>query len=107
VWFEIGQTVVLAPVPSTAPTSATLYYVRSEQVFSADGQSPLLPEQFSNTLIARASYHANTRRKNYESAAQDQGEYQEGLKRMRAAYPTRSGPRTIRQAGVSYWAQWS
>lgn len=106
-WFEQGGSIVLAPVPATAPTTATLFYNRVEPALVAEAQVPLLPEQHHNTLIARAAYHADTRRAQYERAAQHMGEYNDGVKRMKASYPSRTGPRTVRLAGTVQWARWA
>ena len=106
VWFEKGQTVVLAPVPTTVPT-AVLWYNRTEPTLTSEAQSPLLPTQYHNTLIARAAYHADTRRAQYERAAQHMGEYNDGVKGMKVLYPSRTGPRTVRLAGTVQWARWS
>ena len=107
VWFESGQTVTLAPVPAvTVITTATLHYLQVETTLLTDLNTPLLPDQHIPTLIARAAYHANIRRANYEAATQDQGEYMEHVKKMKTSYPTRSGPRQIRPSGVTPWAGW-
>lgn len=98
VWTEIGGQLALTPIPTVAPT-ATLYYCRQEPVLTADTASPLLPEANVASLIARASYHANMRRRVSEDAAADDNEYQAGVKQMRTAMWAKTGPRQVRTGG--------
>lgn len=106
-WFEQENEVVLAPTPVTQPTTATLYYTRTEPDLVSEAQSPLLPVQHHNVLLAGAAYHAEMRRSQMERAAQYLGEYQAGIKKMKGSYPSRTGPRTVRLAGTVQWARWS
>ena len=106
VWFVEGTNVKLAPVPTIAPTTATLYYSRAEPALAADAQSPLVPPVHHNVVLARAAYHANVRRTRWETAAQDNGEYEAGLKRMGDAARSIGGQRSVRHVGVSRWAVW-
>jgi len=105
VWFYEGTDIKLAPVPSTAPTSATLYYLQAEPELTEDGVSPLAPSQYHNVVVARAAYHAEVRRSKWESAAQHNGEYEAGLRRMGSARLT-TGPRAVRAVGSTSWAVW-
>ena len=107
VWYEIGATINLAPIPATAPSAATLYYLQNEPALSADSSSPLAPAEYHTVVVARASYLANVRRNRMEDSQRDLGEYVEGVKKMRDAYPMRSGPRSVRPAGATYWAVWA
>jgi hypothetical protein len=106
VWFPVGSTVALAPVPATDPATCVLYYNQCEPALEADSQSPLCPVQYHNYVVARAAYHGETRRTRWEAAAQWNGEYEAGLKRMRDAKRATTGPRTMRAAGSSLWAVW-
>lgn len=107
VWFEIGTTINLAPVPATSPSSATLYYIQNEPSLTADSSIPLVKAQHHNVVVARAAYLINVRRGRMEEAQRDLGEYVEGVKKMRDSYPMRSGPRSVRPAGATYWAVWA
>lgn len=107
VWFPVGTNVQLAPVPATAPTTSVLYYTQAEPPLDADSQSPLTPAQYHNYVIARAAYRAEVRRTRWEAAAQHNGEYEAGLKRMKDAARSTTGPRTIRPAGSVLWAVWA
>ena len=107
VWFDIGQTINLGPVPATAPTSNTLYYLRNEPTLTADSSSPLAPDEYHTVIVARAAYLANVRRNRAEDSQRDLAEYMDGVKKMRDAYPMRTGPRSVRPAGATYWAVWA
>lgn len=106
VWFYEGTNIKLAPVPSTAPSAAVLYYLQPEPALDQDGLSPQAPSQFHNVIVARASYHANVRKKQWESAAQDNGEYERGLKNMGDNTRMTTGPRAVRAVGSTSWAVW-
>lgn len=106
VWFAIGTNVQIAPVPTTSPSSAVLYFQTAEPALVADGQSPLLPPGHHNVLLARATYHANMRRTKYDGADRANGEYEAGLRRMLDAQRATSGQRRIRAAGSTTWATW-
>ena len=105
VWTIIGTTVRLTPTPSTAPT-ATLYFVRGEPTLANDSAEPLCPDAHHQIVLARASYHANTRRNRFEDAARDDNEYQLGVRKMKDAQWVKSGPRRVKAAGSSNWATW-
>ena len=105
VWTVVGATVQITPTPATAPT-ATLYYVRAEPALTSDTSSPLLPDTYHQILLARAAYHANTKRNRFEDAMRDDNEYQLSVRKMKDAAWPRSGPRTIRAAGTTNWASW-
>jgi hypothetical protein len=106
VWFYQGTNVKLAPVPSTAPTSAVLYYLQPEPALANDAASPLAPTQYHNVILARAAYHAEIRRTRWEAAAQHLGEYEAGLARMKGSERMTTGPRQIRAVGDTNWASW-
>lgn len=106
VWFDVGSNIQLAPVPATAPSTSSIYYTRNEPTLASDAATPLLPEQYHNVVVARAAYHANTRRSMYERSAQDLGEYRESIKKMADASPMRTGPRAVRSVGSTLWAVW-
>ena len=105
VWTIVGANVQITPTPATAPT-ATLYYVRAEPTLTSDTSSPLLPDTYHQILLARAAYHANTKRNRFEEAMRDDNEYQLSVRKMKDAAWPRSGPRTIRAAGTTNWASW-
>lgn len=95
VWTDVGAQIKLTPVPTTAPT-ATLYYYRAEPAFTSDTSTPLLPVQWHQLLVARASYHLNVRRQMNDHVARDVREWDEGVKNMRRAAWASLGPRRIR-----------
>lgn len=105
VWTDTGTSIRLTPAPSTAPT-ATLWYVQGEPALGVDTASPLVPDAHHQMVVARASYLANTRRNRMEEAQRDDNEYQMGLRKMRDASWSKTGPRTVRPAGVALWASW-
>lgn len=106
VWTDQGASLALSPSPTTVPT-ATLYYVRLEPVLTSDTSAPLLPEAYHSFLVARASYHANVRRRNETDAALDSNEFASGLKRMETAMHVKTGPRRVLPAGgLRNWAWW-
>lgn len=100
VWTEYGASLLLG---KTTPASivSTLYYSRAEPAMATDADSPLLPATYHNVLVARASYHANVRRRFNEDMATDAGEYEVGVKRMITAAQARTGPRRIRHRDCS------
>ena len=106
-WMEVGANLQLTPVPTQVLVAPVLWYYRSEPALTIENQSPLLPSAYHNTLIAGAAYHGNMRRKEFDAAAQDKGEYREGVNKLLKSVPPRSGPRTIRPSGASYWATWN
>lgn len=106
VWTTIGTSIVLSPTPASTPTDPALYYIQSEPELSADTASPLLPDTYHQVLLARAAYHANTRRNRFEEAMRDDNEYQLSIRKMKDSAWARSGPRTIRAAGTANWATW-
>ena len=105
-WFYQGTNVVLAPAPSVQPTDGVLYYLQPEPELVADAQSPLVPAQFHNIVVARACYHAAVMKREWESAAQYNGEYEQGLKHMAGSARFTTGPRQIRTASSTLWAVW-
>ena len=105
VWTIRGTSVALSVIPATAPT-AVLWYISGETSFTADADSPLAPDVHHNVLLARASYHANTRRSRFEDAIRDDNEYQLGVRKMRDAQWVKTGPRSVRAAGSTRWATW-
>ena len=105
VWTETGTNVKITPVPTTAP-DATLYYVQAEPALASDTTEPLLPATYHQTLLARAAYHANVRRNRMEDAARDDNEFQLSVRKMKDAGWARTGPRYVRSAGTSLWANW-
>ena len=105
VWTVLGTTIRLTPTPSTAPT-AVLYFVRGEPTLSGDSSEPLCPDAHHQVVLARASYHANTRRNRFEDAARDDNEYQLSVRKMRDAQWVKSGPRQVKASGSFNWATW-
>jgi hypothetical protein len=107
VWTQQGANVAITPTPTTA-TTGTLWYIRAEPDLSSDGTSPLLPSAHHQVLLARASYHANVRRRAERDVAADLAEFEAGIKRMRDALVMRTGPRQVKPAGSTRrWATWS
>lgn len=104
-WTVIGSSVMMTPVPTTAPT-ASLDYIQAEPALANDQAEPLLPDAHHQVLIARASYLANTRRNRKEDAMRDADEYGDGVRRMWDAIYVKSAPRTVRAAGTTVWARW-
>lgn len=105
VWTDAGATIRITPTPSSTPT-ATLWYIRQEPALESDSSEPLLPDAHHQALVARAAYHANTRRGRMEEALRDDNEYQLSVRKMKDASWGRSGPRAVRAAGNTYWARW-
>lgn len=105
VWTDLGANFQLSPTPATVPT-ATLYYVRQEPALSSDSDSPLIPDAYQHIVLARAAYLTNVRRARNDEAIRDDNEYQLAVRKLRDASWNRSGPRTVRRAGSTYWARW-
>lgn len=106
VWFPVGTDVQIAPVPTTDPSTAVLYFQLTEPALEADAQSPLMPAKHHNVALARAAYHAYIRRQKYDAADRANGDYEAGLQRMRDAQRATTGQRRIRPAGSTTWATW-
>jgi hypothetical protein len=108
VWTEIGNTVRLDPIPTTA-TTGVLWYWQTEPALETDDAVPLLPTVFHQTLVARASYHLNVRRGRNTEIARDLSEYERGVPNIMRAAERFAGPRRVRDAYApkGQTARWS
>jgi hypothetical protein len=95
VWTELGANIKLYPVPTTAPT-ATLYYYQAEPALTVDTSTPLLPAQWHQVWVVRASLLLNIRRGQFERVTRDEEDWGQGVRDMMQATWSSLGPRQIR-----------
>lgn len=101
-----GTIVHLSPRPAVAPSNNILIFIQGEPDLTADTQSPLIPEAWHGTVLARAAFHSEIMRGKADAAQIHNMEYEGDLRQMHNAVKRRTGPRQIREAGYQIWATW-
>jgi hypothetical protein len=100
VWTEFGASILLYPAATITQTTQTagLHSWRVEPALETDIAIPLIPTQWHQMIVCRASYFLNMRRGDSTRVAADLAEWQVGLKNLMNAGWRTSGPRMIRDA---------